>query len=102
MRTAASEARGGQRVVEGIVQSNGTVQGPGSSDWSVVNTATGTYVLRFTPPFRAPPVIHTTVIGYATIGVNPSSADSATVLTYTAAGASTPAGFHFRAEGRPL
>jgi hypothetical protein len=103
MKSATADVRGGQRVVEGIVAANGTVQNPGSSDWTVVKTATGGYSLRFSPPFRGVPVVHTTVIGFAVIGVNPTNADSASILSYAPpTGALTDIAFHFRAEGRAL
>jgi hypothetical protein len=102
MKSATVDARGGLRTVSGSVASNGIAQNPGSNDWTVAKTATGTFVLRFSPPFRGVPVITTSPIGSAIVGTNPVSADSATVLTVSGAFAAMDAGFYFHAEGRTL
>ena len=96
MRTEAAT-----RTVSGSVMDTGAIQDPGTSDWTVTRTATGTYVIRFLRPFRNLPAVTTTTTGWVLTGISPSARDSITVNTYNpASGSGVNSIFFFQAVGR--
>jgi hypothetical protein len=103
MRTAQVDARGGLRTVWGSFFGNGLIDKPGSSDWTIVRTATGVYVIRFTPPFRSPPTFAFGFTGYVIVGAPAVAADSLQVTVWVAnTGSGSDTGAYFEASGRPL
>lgn len=103
MRTASVEARGGLRTIWGSWLSSGLVDKPGSGDWTIVRTALGVYLIRFTPPFRSMPTFAFGPTGYAIVGSTAPAADSLEVRCWVpTTGGGLDAGAYFEASGRSL
>jgi hypothetical protein len=95
MRTQEQDAIGA-RVLSGFILT-APASGPG---WTITNTGTGAYIVRFTPPFRA--LLSFTALmenAGGIIIITSRAPDSVTVNTYTTALAATNAAFEFIARG---
>jgi hypothetical protein len=102
MRSALQDARQGLRVVNGQVSAAGAMTLPGSADWTVTKTATGTYIVRWSPAFRAPPVITATANAFTVLYLVAWAVDNCQINQYVpqSAGTLVDGGFEFHIEGR--
>jgi hypothetical protein len=75
MRTMEQETRGGTRSVRGVIAGTGSSSGPG---WTATHRALGDYLLRFSPPFKAAPVVtgNPAAYGNSTISFQAAAPDS--------------------------
>lgn len=90
------------RRVSGSVSYTGAITNPGTADWSVTKTGTGTYTIRLFRPFRGVFVITGSPAGLGIISFGASS-DGAFFNVYTynpSTGSSTDNSFNFEAFGR--
>lgn len=101
MRSSPVDTRG-LRVVCGKVDLNAAVQVPGSADWTVTKTTTGTYIVRFIPPFKTLPVIVGSCGGLNVFYLVAVATDYCQINTYqvSTAGTLQDCGFSFHVEGR--
>ena len=97
--------RSTQRDQDGRVTITGSVNTGGAviagTGFTVNRTGTGTYVVRFTPPFRALYTFNAQVrSGNTAPVITPYAADSVTVVTFaTTTAALTDSSFSFTATG---
>jgi len=88
------------RTVNGLVSAAGVATGAG---FIVTKTGTGSYIIRFTPPFRASPSVSATLVG-VTAGQTAQAqlaADNTGIVTSSANGTIVDAQFAFTAVGLP-
>jgi hypothetical protein len=101
MRSNPQDNRG-THAIHGGWLGNGVITVPGSADWIVTKTTTGTYVVRFMTPFSVLPTVMASAAGFAVTYVVDRAQAWMQVNTYASntPGTLMDSGVNFRCEGR--